>query len=206
MIGGMRNVIFDFCGVLLDWRPQLTLQGQYPQGVIDMFFDSADPQGFDYYDRKSDEGWSKERILKEYEESHGPAVAWVFRMYFEHFEKSLHGMMPGMAELLKELDAKGMQLWGLTNFTTEYVDAVRARFPEFALLRDVVVSSEVALAKPDPRIYELAAIRFGVDMDSCIFVDDTADNVRAATAVGMHGIHFTDAKSLRLSIKSSECR
>ncbi|MCI1635346.1 HAD family hydrolase [Bifidobacterium sp.] len=199
----MSNVIFDFCGVLLDWRPQLTLEGQYPQGVIDMFFDPADPRGFDYYDRKSDEGWSQERILKEYEESHGPAVAWVFRTYFEHFQQSLHGMMPGMSTLLKELDAMGIHMWGLTNFTTEYVDAVREHFPEFALLRDIVISSEVSLAKPDPRIYKLAAQRFGVDIHSCIFVDDTQENVDAAQTIGMQAIHFTDAASLRAHLLSA---
>ncbi|MCI1664173.1 HAD family phosphatase [Bifidobacterium crudilactis] len=199
----MRNVIFDFCGVLLDWRPRLTLEGQYPQGVIDMFFDTADPRGFDYYDRKSDEGWSQERILKEYEESHGPAVAWVFRTYFEHFEKSLYGMMPGMPELMRELEARGVQLWGLTNFTAEYVDAVRAKFPEFGLLRDVVISAEVSLAKPDTRIYELAAKRFGVDADTCIFVDDTPENVDGARTAGMQAIHFTDAETLRTQLLSA---
>lgn len=168
-----------------------------------MFFDTADPRGFDYYDRKSDEGWSQERILKEYEESHGPAVAWVFRTYFEHFEKSLHGMMPGMPELMRELEARGVQLWGLTNFTAEYVDAVRAKFPEFGLLRDVVVSAEVSLAKPDARIYEFAARRFGVETDTCIFVDDTPENVDGARTAGMQAIHFTDAETLRTQLLSA---
>lgn len=197
MMGGMRDVIFDFCGVLLDWRPRLTLEGQYPQGVIDMFFDDNDPRGFDYYDRKSDEGWAQERILEEYEQSHGPAVAWVFRTYFEHFRKSLYGMIPGMPELLTELDARHIRLWGLTNFTTEYVDEVYGRFPEFSLLRDVVVSSQEHLVKPDPRIFELAAERFGVEVESCVFVDDTLANAEAADEVGMQGIHFTGADDLR---------
>jgi putative hydrolase of the HAD superfamily len=64
------------------------------------------------------------------------------------------------------------------------------------LADDVVSSARVGLAKPDPRIYRLAASRAGVRPERCLFVDDTAENVAAARALGMTGVHFREAADL----------
>ncbi len=77
------DVMFGYCGVLIDWRPRRTIEGLYPAGVVDMFFDPADPHGVAYYDDLADLGWSEERIIADYEREHGPAVAWIMRLYFE---------------------------------------------------------------------------------------------------------------------------
>lgn len=55
----------------------------------------------------------------------------------------------------------------------------------------LVLSGEVGLRKPDPRIYELASARVGVAPAACVFVDDLQRNVTAAEQVGMQGIHHT---------------
>ncbi|GAA2660195.1 HAD family phosphatase [Nonomuraea recticatena] len=60
----------------------------------------------------------------------------------------------------------------------------------------VVSSARVGLAKPDPRIYELAAQVAGVTPSRCLFVDDRLENVEAARALGMIGVHFTEAGDL----------
>ncbi|WP_300765958.1 HAD family phosphatase [uncultured Bifidobacterium sp.] len=196
-IRSTTDIVFDFCGVLVDWRPERALEGQYPQGVIDMFFDSADPYGFDHYDRLSDLGWSDERVLEDYEAHHGPAVAWVFRTYFEHRDRAIVGMIPGMADVLRDLARQGLRLWGLTNFTTEFVDVARHVCPELSLLRGVVVSSQESVAKPDPEIYRRAQERYALDPDRTVFIDDRAENVDAARSVGWWGIEFAGVEDLR---------
>lgn len=203
MTGAITDIIFDYCDVLLDWRPRIPLEGQYPPGVIDMFFSDDDPHGFRYYDRLSDSGWSEECILADYEVEHGPAVAWVFRIYFERQRMALAGMQPGMGELLRELDDAGIRLWGLTNFTTTYVRAAHELFPELNLLRDTVVSSEEGVLKPDPEIYHRAVARFGVDPETTLFVDDKAANVAVARELGMGGEVFAGAERLRRALPLS---
>lgn len=193
----ITDVIFDYCGVLLDWQPRIPLEGQYPPGVVDMFFDPDDERGFWHFDRLSDSGWDEERILADYESDHGPAVAWVFRVYFERQRLALAGMQPGMGELLHDLHGAGVRLWGLTNFTTTYVTAAHELFPDLHLLRDTVVSSEEKILKPNPEIYRRAVVRFGVDPTTTVFVDDKAVNADAADAVGMQGVRFTGAEQLR---------
>lgn len=55
-----------------------------------------------------------------------------------------------------------------------------------------VISGEVGLRKPDPRIYRMVAERLGLPPQRCVFVDDLRPNVRAAVEVGMIGVHHTD--------------
>ena len=193
------DVIFDFCDVLVDWRPRLPLEGLYPPEAIDAFFDKSDAHGFKHYDELSDLGWPPDRILADYARFHDPAAVGMFRTYFERQEASLHAMIPGMETLLRDLDARGVRLWGLTNFTVEYVGAAVRRFPALRLLRGIVVSSAERIAKPDPGIYRRAVARFGVEPGAAAFVDDKARNAEAASAAvpGLTGIRFTGAAALR---------
>ncbi|WP_432135433.1 MULTISPECIES: HAD-IA family hydrolase [unclassified Streptomyces] len=64
----------------------------------------------------------------------------------------------------------------------------------------VVSSARVGLAKPDPRIYELAASRAGVRPERCLFVDDTRENVEAAAALSMPTVHFRHAADLERAL------
>ncbi|MEU8436840.1 HAD-IA family hydrolase [Streptomyces sp. NPDC029216] len=58
-------------------------------------------------------------------------------------------------------------------------------------LADHVVSSALeGVAKPDPEIYAIAAGRAGAAPERCLFVDDRLENVEAAVALGMTGVHY----------------
>ncbi|GAA0912105.1 HAD-IA family hydrolase [Nonomuraea longicatena] len=60
----------------------------------------------------------------------------------------------------------------------------------------VVSSAKVGVAKPDPRIYILAAELAGVAPERCLFIDDRLENVEAARRLGMTGVHFRSAEDL----------
>ena len=55
----------------------------------------------------------------------------------------------------------------------------------------MIISAEIGMAKPDPRIYQLALEKLGVAASESVFLDDFRENVDAAEAVGMHAIHFS---------------
>jgi putative hydrolase of the HAD superfamily len=78
----------------------------------------------------------------------------------------------------------------LSNSGPEVMTRVRADRPLEACFDAVVISCEVALAKPDPRIFRLCLDRLGLAPAAALFVDDRADNVRAAAAVGLRTLHF----------------
>ncbi|OQD55645.1 hydrolase [Streptomyces phaeoluteigriseus] len=69
------------------------------------------------------------------------------------------------------------------------------------LADDVVSSARVGLAKPDRRILELGAARAGVRPDRCLFVDDTLENIVAATALGMTAVHHRTAADLEKALR-----
>jgi epoxide hydrolase-like predicted phosphatase len=56
----------------------------------------------------------------------------------------------------------------------------------------LVISAEVGIMKPEPRIYQLALDKLGVSAREAAFVDDSPPNVDAASALGMHGILFKE--------------
>ena len=61
----------------------------------------------------------------------------------------------------------------------------------------VVLSYQVGVRKPDPKIYEEAFKRFGVDQSEVVFVDDTPANVEEAKKLGMVGILFQSTDQLK---------
>jgi len=56
---------------------------------------------------------------------------------------------------------------------------------------EMIISAEVGVVKPDPRIYRLALEKLGMLPEESVFVDDVLQNVEGARAVGMNGIQFT---------------
>ncbi|MGP4017574.1 HAD family hydrolase [Saccharopolyspora sp. 5N708] len=62
-----------------------------------------------------------------------------------------------MGELIGELRASGTALYAITNWSAETYPIARSTCPVLAAFDGrVVVSGEVGLLKPDPRIYETA--------------------------------------------------
>jgi len=60
------------------------------------------------------------------------------------------------------------------------------------LFDHMVISSEIGMAKPDPRIYELALNGLQIKPAQAVFVDDFIENIEGAEALGMVGLHFQD--------------
>ncbi len=56
----------------------------------------------------------------------------------------------------------------------------------------LIISAEVGVMKPDPRIYQIALDKLQVLAEEAVFIDDTPPNVEAARAHGMRGIVFKD--------------
>ena len=60
------------------------------------------------------------------------------------------------------------------------------------LVDEIVYSHEVAMAKPDPRIYALVCARLEVQPEEAIFLDDTDQAVAGAREAGMHAVRYRD--------------
>jgi 2-haloacid dehalogenase len=121
--------------------------------------------------------------------------------YRANFPAALVGEVPGTVAIVRELSAAGVPMWGLTNWPDEFWRHAPARFDFLGLLQDVVVSGTEGVAKPDPRIYEIAVARTGLPASELVFVDDKQGNVEAAIEAGLDGIVFTGADRLREQLR-----
>lgn len=72
-----------------------------------------------------------------------------------------------------------------TSAARPLIDAVLARHGLTDSFRATVSSAEVDGGKPSPAVYLEAARRLGVDVSSCVGVEDSSNGIRAAHAAGM---------------------
>lgn len=199
----ITDIIFDFCGVLLDWQVRACLEGRFPESTVDRICASDDPCGFFHYEDRMDAGEDLQDILPDIRREQGDEIAGIFAFYIAHYGDALPRMMPGMEILMRDLKDLGYGLWGLTNWSHETIHVAFDKYPVLhELLEGTVVSGIEKLHKPEAAIYRLACTRFGLVPGQCVFLDDTARNVAGAAAAGMHGIQFTDANTARHSLES----
>ncbi|NEG55523.1 HAD family hydrolase [Bifidobacterium platyrrhinorum] len=197
----ITDVIFDFCGVLLDWQVRACLEGRFPDDVVDAICADDDPHGFFRYEDRMDAGEDFDRIWPDVVREQGGEIAAVFRYYIDHYGDALPRMLPGMEQLLRDLKAHGYGVWGLTNWSHETIHIAFDKYPVLGeLLQGTVVSGVEKMHKPNADIYELALSRFGLEADGCVFFDDTAKNVAGANEVGIHGLLFSGAVAARDSL------
>lgn len=65
---------------------------------------------------------------------------------------------------------------------------------------EILISAEIGLAKPDPRIYQLALERLGINPEQAVFIDDFQVNIDAAHTLGLHTILFTSSDSTQAKL------
>jgi 2-haloacid dehalogenase len=125
-----------------------------------------------------------------------PAEAELIRLYQSRWLETVPGPVEGSHEIVRALAAGGTPLFAITNFGVDTWAMFRPGEALFDLFSDIVVSGVEKLAKPDPRIFDLAASRFGHDPGEMLFIDDNLANIESARALGWKVHHFTDAGTL----------
>lgn len=78
----------------------------------------------------------------------------------------------------------------LSNAGSDARQMFREKFGFHQLVDEMIISAEERVAKPDPRIYQIAVDRLGVLPQEAVFLDDLLPNVLAAREFGLHAIHF----------------
>lgn len=129
-----------------------------------------------------------------------PERADLIDAYAARFNETIPGPVPGMTDLVERLDRAEVPLFAITNFGHEFWQGFRPTQPIFDRFADIVVSGTEQLAKPDPAIYRLALDRFALAPHEALFVDDNADNIAAARALGITSHHFIDAATLETDL------
>ncbi len=193
-------VVFDVGNVLYGWDPQSFLERQIADDEARLrFIEDIDLWG--WHDRL-DGGRPFDEAAAELSEKF-PAYAELISAWGERFGETITDPVPGVHAIVEELDERGVPLFAITNFSADFWPPFRAKEDDFfRRFRDIVVSGEEKLLKPDPAIYYRALDRFGLRPDEALFIDDRAINVEGARAVGMNAHLFIGADDLRARLEA----
>jgi putative hydrolase of the HAD superfamily len=114
-----------------------------------------------------------------------------------------HPLNEDMMSLVRGLRARGYQLGIISNTIPGLEARLREGLPEFIDLFDIRVGSgDIGIAKPDEGIFRHALDGLGVAADESVFTDDVRKYADAASALGMHGFHFTGYPQFADDIRS----
>ena len=194
----IKNIIFDFGGVLLDWNPHY---------LYDPYFGDVEKAEW-FLTNICTYPWNAQHDAgKPVAEGTAELIAqypeWEkeIRMYYDEFEKMLSGQIADMEEYIKELKGRGFRIYGLSNWSVETFAMIRPKYPILDLMEDMVISGKEKVMKPDAKIYQIALSRFDIKPEESVFIDDNVNNIIGCEAAGIHGVVFKDAGQLRSDLE-----
>ena len=188
----IKNIIFDFGGVLIDWNPRYLYSTMFHDEVEMEFFleNICSPE----WNIKQDAGRSFNEATEELVNKY-PHYENEIRNYYANWTKMIGGAIEENVALIKDLKGK-YRLFGLTNWSDESFPLVFNQYHFFKEMEGIVVSGKEKMVKPDARIYKLLLTRYGLKANESIFIDDNQENINAANKLGFKTIHINEKVSL----------
>jgi len=164
----IKNIVFDFGGVLIDWNPVylyskvfedraemeyfLNNVCTYPWNVLQ---DAGRPVALATAEKQQEFPQYKDEIA----------------MYYGRWAEMLGGE--------------------ITNWSAETIPVAMERYEFFDYLKGMVVSGNEKIVKPDPKLYCILLDRFSINPEETLFIDDNAHNIDTAKLLGFKTIHLT---------------
>ena len=187
-------IIFDFGGVLLDWNPHHLYRKLFGDDAeaVERFLTEI---GFAEWNLEQDRGRPFATAVAEMSERF-PHYADLIKAYDERWEESVAGPIQHTVDILYRLKQAGYSLYGLSNWSAETFRRVRHKHAFMELFEAILISGEVQLVKPDPRIYALLLGQIGRTAEECLFIDDSEANIAAASRLGFRTIRFESPRQL----------
>lgn len=193
-----RIALFDLGGVILDWSPaRLYSQIFADSAECDRFLDTVCTM--DWHTRH-DAGVSFSEnaaaLIVKFPQYETQIRAWQGR-FMEMFD----GCIAGSQRLVENLAGSGRPIYALSNMPAEVWPEVRQAFPVLSRFREVIVSGDIKLVKPDPKIFYYTLSRMGgPSADEVLFIDDSPRNIATADALGFRTHLFRSAAGLERTL------
>lgn len=189
----MTRVVWDFGGVLFQWRPPALVARELPHRAAEA----------DALVQAIFQGYEGDWMAFDRGTVEVPDLVRRIALRTGLAEREVQAVVDGVPRelqpigdtvaLLARLRAAGHRQYFLSNMPAPYADHLEAAHPFVGWFADGVFSARVRQVKPERGIFELAAERFGHDPAELLFFDDHLPNVEAARAAGWQAEPFTDA-------------
>ena len=189
----IRNIVFDIGGVLADFRLM--------EFLADKGFDAALARRIvkaavysPYWGQFERGEITEEETLRGFA-GMDPEIRDELYTAFSDL-KGMLVMRDYAIALVRGLKAAGYGVYYLSNYSKKAYDECGESLAFMPYMDGGVVSFQVGLTKPDSRVYQLFLERYGLAADECLFIDDTAENVSAAQALGFSALEFKNYEEL----------
>ena len=192
--------VFDLGGVLLDWNPRYLYRKLFngDERAMEHFLATVcTTEWNECQDAGRTFAEGTRALLPQHADKLELIEAWGKR-----FGELIAGPIEGAVEVLAEVKERGVPLYSIANWSAETFPPQLARFPFLSWFDGIVVSGREGVIKPDPRIFRILCERYRVAPESAVFIDDVAANAAAASALGIHGIHFRSPAQLRRDLEA----
>ena len=189
----IRNIVFDIGGVLADFRLMefLTEKGFDVPMIKRILKASVMSPYWGSFERGEP---TEEETLRGFA-SLDPENEGNLRTAFSNIEGMLT-MREYAIPLVKAMKEAGLHVYYLSNYSKKAYDECAGSLEFMPYMDGGLVSFLAGRTKPDPGMYRMFLLKYGLRADECVFIDDTEENVEAAKALGFSGIVFRDYESL----------
>ena len=193
----IKNIIFDFGGVLIDWNPRYLYRNLFQDEIeMEYFLEKiCSPE----WNLKQDAGRSFKEATKELVIKF-PQHENEIKSYYSNWTKMIGGTIKENVDLVEDLKDK-YRLFGLTNWSAETFPKIFNQYYFFKEFEGIVVSGTEKLVKPDAGIYKLLLTRYKLIANESLFIDDNQENINAANKLGFKTIHLTETVNLKNELK-----
>jgi 2-haloacid dehalogenase len=200
-------VVFDLGGVLFDWNPDYLYRKLIADEAERKWFLANICNG--EWNLQQDGGRPLSEATATLSERH-PGHAQLIHAFYARWTEMLNGTLAEGMAIFEALETAGVPLYALTNWSAETFPYARKTHPFQPVLqrfKDVLVSGEEKLVKPDARIYQRMLERIrkhypGAQAEHLVFIDDVQRNADAARALGWRAIHHTSPESTAAQLRA----
>ncbi len=198
----IQNYIFDFGNVLANFYEEMLTEPYVPDAelrktISEVVFDRV------YWDKLDDGSITDDEVKAEIRRRLPEEHRELGCLVYDSWVKTLTPVS-GMKELVTDLKHAEKKLYLLSNISIGFGETY-GEVPWIGELLGkfdgLVLSGEIGMVKPNREIFTYLLETYSLKAEECIFIDDRAENLKGAEAVGIAGYLFDgDAEKLRESL------
>lgn len=178
------NVVFDIGNVLLSFEPKMFLEAAFnsqdtAEILMETIFASNEWRLLDQNVITADEAAEKFTSVH-------PQLKSEIQFVMKNWLKML-SPIDSTVDMLKQISKKHGTYY-LSNMPVQALDYIDREFDFWDLFKGGIFSCDIKMIKPNPDIFDYFLKEYKLNPADCIFIDDSAANIKTAESFGIDGV------------------